>query len=271
MTDLQSVLYETAPGGGEEASGEALIARITINRPDKRNALNVAVMHELRVAFSRARADERVRVAILTGAGDKAFCAGGDLGGFTGQESKVQQHLLRGEMAGLLDDLHRLGKPVIARVNGSALAGGFGLMCACDIVIASENASFGLPEINMGLWPFIVTAPVTRRVSSAKALELMMTGVRFDAAEAQRIGAVGTVVAPQDLDGAVDAMAANLASKSPIVMRLGKDAFYASQDMTYRESIDYLHAMLGICLETEDVVEGVSAFFEKRRPVWKGR
>ncbi|MHB8512423.1 MAG: enoyl-CoA hydratase/isomerase family protein [Actinomycetota bacterium] len=259
--EFESILYEVR--------GD--VARIAINRPDKRNALNVTVMRELREAFEVAKRDSSANVIVLTGAGESAFSAGGDLGGFTGAESKVEQHLLRGEMAELLDAMHRVGKPVIARVNGSALAGGFGLMCACDIVIASEDASFGLPEINMGLWPFIITAPVLRKIPPSKALELMMTGARFDAHEAQRIGAVNHVVSSSELDKKVDEMASILASKSPIVMRLGKDSFYSAQDMTYRESLSYLHAMLGICLDTEDVVEGVSAFFQKREPQWKGR
>jgi enoyl-CoA hydratase/carnithine racemase len=247
------------------------VARIAINRPDKRNALNVEVMRELREAFAAARADEAVRVVVLTGEGDKAFSAGGDLGGFTADQSKVEQHLLRGDLGRLIEDMRRLGKPVVARVQGHALAGGFGLMCACDIVIASSDASFGMPEITMGLWPFIITATVTRKIPPGKALELMMTGARIDAAEAQRIGAVNTVVAPGELDAAVAAMCATLASRSPIVMRLGKDSFYASEDMSVRDGLEYLHAMLGLCLETEDVVEGVTAFFQKRDPVWKGR
>lgn len=250
---------------------DGAIARITINRPDKRNALNVDVMRELRESMEAARDDVAVRVIVLTGAGDKAFCAGADLGGFTSEQSKVEQHLLRGELAKLLDGMRRCGKPVVARVAGHALAGGFGLMCGCDIVVAADDASFGMPEINMGLWPFIITAPVVGRIGAPKALELMMTGERFDAATAQRIGAVNRVVPRERLDAEVDALVAALAAKSPIAMRLGKDAFTTAQDMGYRDSLDYLHAMLGVCLQTEDVVEGVSAFFAKREPVWKGR
>lgn len=261
MPDMQTVTTST----------HGPVARIAINRPDKRNALNVDVMRELRMAFQAAKSDPDVRVVVLTGEGDKAFSAGGDLGGFTAEQSKIEQHLLRGDLARLFEDMRRLGKPIVARVQGHALAGGFGLMCACDIVIASDAATFGMPEIAMGLWPFIITATVTRKIAPAKALELMMTGERVDAAEALRIGAVNKVVPAAQLDDAVEAMCATLASRSPIVMRLGKDSFYAAEDMTMADSLAYLHAMLGMCLETEDVVEGVTAFFQKRDPVWKGR
>jgi len=259
--ELTAVRYEAAPP----------VARITINRPEKRNALNVAVMSELRSAFSKAREDDSIRVVVLTGEGDKAFSAGGDLGGFTAEQSKVEQHRLRGTLVDLFEDMSRLGKPIVARVNGHALAGGFGLMCACDLIVVADTAEFGMLEINTGLWPFIITAVVRYSMPERKALELMMTGERIDAAEASRWGIVNQVVPASELDKAVDTLCETLASKSPLIMKLGKDSFYASRDMGFREAMDYLHGQLGIALESEDVIEGVTAFLQKRAPQWKSR
>lgn len=258
---METVRYEVAGG----------IARITIDRAEKRNALNVTVMKELLEGMRLARADDAVRVIVLTGAGDKAFSAGGDLGGFTAEQSKVEQHLLRGTLAEVFDEMTRCGKPIVARVNGHALAGGFGLMCACDIVVAVDAAEFGMPEINTGLWPFIITAVVRHAMPERKALELMMTGERLTASDAERLGVVNKVVAAAELDAAVDELCATLAAKSSIIMRLGKDSFYASRDMEFRSAMSYLHGQLGICLETEDVIEGVTAFLQKRAPEWKDR
>lgn len=247
------------------------VATITIDRPEKRNALNATVLSGLRDALDRAKTDDAARVVVLTGAGDKAFCAGADLGGLAADASKVQQHLARGAIVEVLDGMRRLGKPVIARINGHALAGGFGLACGTDLAVAADDATFGMPEVASGLWPFIISTIVRTKMPDRVALELMMTGRRMDAAEALSWGIVNRVVPRADLDQATNELCAQLTSKSPITLRLGKDSFYESEQMERRAAMAYLHAMLGICLDTEDVVEGITAFLQKREPVWKGR
>ena len=256
------VLY--ASGGG--------VAHVTINRPDRRNAMSWTVVRGLREAVARAGAEPEVRVVVLAGSGDRAFCSGADLGGMTGaEEGFLETHRGRGELAGLFHDLWELGKPTIARVQGWAMAGGFGLALACDLVVASDQARFGAPEINVGLWPYMITVPLMRSMPPKQALELMLTGRVVDASEAERLGFVTRVVAHDELDTAVDALAATLAAKSPAVMKLGRDAFYAVWDMPAREALVHLHALLTLTAQTEDAAEGIAAFLEKRPPRWTGR
>ena len=188
------------------------VATVTINRPDRRNALSWQVMTELRDAFEGARADPSVHVVVLTGAGDKAFCAGADLTGMAADAGWAELHDARGELARLFRAMWELGKPIIARVRGYALAGGFGLCLACDLVVAAEDAQFGTPEIDVGLWPYMITVPLMRSMPPKKALELMMTGRRVDANEAERIGFVTRVVPVAELDAVVDGLASTLAS-----------------------------------------------------------
>lgn len=250
---------------------EGGIATITINRPERRNALSWTVMTELRAAFAMARDDPAVRTVVLTGAGDKAFCAGADLTGMAGGAGYAELHAGRGELARLFRDMWELGKPIVARVRGYALAGGFGLALACDVVIAADDAQFGTPEIDVGLWPFMITVPLLRSMPPKKALELMMTGRRVGADEAERIGFVNRVVPVSDLDAEVTELAMTLASKSPAVMKLGRDSFYAVLDQPADDALKLLHPLLTITTGTEDAAEGIAAFAEKRAPVWKGR
>jgi len=247
------------------------VARVTIDRPERRNAMSFGVMQGLRDAVAQAKADDAVRVFVLTGAGDKAFCAGADLGSGGIADSAVAAHEGRGMLADLFRDLWGLGKPTIARVRGYALAGGFGLALACDFVVASDDAQFGTPEVNVGLWPYMITVPLLRSMPPKRVLELMMTGRRVDAAEAERTGFVTRVVPVADLDEAVDDLAANLASKSPLIMRWGRESFYRVLDMDPDDALAYLQAMLTITSASEDTAEGVAAFAEKREPKWKGR
>jgi enoyl-CoA hydratase len=246
------------------------VATLTIDRPDRRNAINPEVVRGLRDALSRAEGDESVRAVVLTGSGDKAFCAGGDLAGMAA-EGKVAQHFERAEVGDLFAALRTSRLPVVARVNGHALAGGFGLMLACDVVIAVEDARMGMPEIDVGLWPFMVSAIVQRDLPRKVGLDLMLTGRRIDATEGERWGFVNRVVSRQDLDDAVAGYTDALKSKSPLVLALGKSSFYASEDMAFDQQLAYLATMLTLNLESEDAIEGVTAFLKKRTPEWRGR
>ena len=257
----EAVLYDVSGG----------VATITINRPDRRNALSWQVMTELRDAFGVAKDDRDVHVVVLTGAGDKAFCAGADLTGMAADAGWADIHDARGELARLFRAMWELGKPTIARVRGYALAGGFGLCLACDLVVAAEDAQFGTPEIDVGLWPFMITVPLMRSMPPKKALELMMTGRRVRAEEAERIGFVTRIVPVDQLDVAVNELAATLASKSGSIMKLGRDSFYGVWDQSAEDALRLLHPMLTITTATDDAAEGIAAFTEKRKPQWRNR
>jgi enoyl-CoA hydratase/carnithine racemase len=250
---------------------DGVVGRVTIDRPERRNALSFQVMEELRHALAAAKVDDAVRVVVLTGAGEQAFCAGADLGGIGSNAGPAAMHEARGRVAGIFKDMWHLGKPTIARVRGYALAGGFGLALACDFVLAADDAVFGTPEIDVGLWPYQITVPLLRSMPPKRVLELMLTGRRVKADEAERIGFVNRVVPAAELDAAVDELAATLASKSPLVVRWGRDSFYRVLDMPGEDALDYLHAMLTVTTLAEDSAEGLSAFAEKRKPTWTGR
>jgi enoyl-CoA hydratase len=273
---------EAAPPVLEEHAGG--VARITINRPDARNALSQEVMEGLLAAFDRAAADPAVRVVVLTGAGDKAFCAGGDLGGRGFQTAGrgapgppshargfAERHHDRRTFADLFRRMNGLGKPIVARVRGHCLAGGFGLALGCDLVVASDDATFGTPEVKRGLFPMMIMATIFRNVGRKKGMELLLTGDRISAAEAERLGLINYAVPADQLDAKVDELAAKVAGMSPAVVRLGRDAFYAMSDMGFDQALEYLQTMLTVNLGTEDAIEGVTAFLQKRDPVWKGR
>lgn len=245
------------------------VVRLTINRPDRRNAINPEVVRALSDGFRRAE-DASAKVVVLTGAGEKAFCAGGDLGGMT-PDSQVAKHFLRAEVGELFSQMRGAPFPIVARVNGHALAGGFGLMLACDLVVAADTAGMGTPEIDIGLWPFMITAVIQRDLPRKVALDLMLTGKRISAAEGERWGFVNRVAPAAGLDEAVDELVSTLASKSPLISALGKRSFYKAEDLAFDASVGYLAGMLTLCLESEDTIEGVTAFMQKRDPVWKGR
>jgi len=245
-------------------------ATITIDDPERRNPLSNAAMAEIADLVEQAAADGSVRVIVITGAGNQAFSAGGDLsGGFV--ENPITDHDQRGALGRLLRTMRSCGKPTVARVNGHALAGGFGLAAACDVVVAVKDATFGTPEIKVGLWPMMITAVLQRVMPHKAVLELMMTGRRITAEEAQRLGVVSRVVRRSELDEAVDLVVNGLASVSPAVLRLGRNSFYAVEDLDFDTALAHLHVGLTSVASTEDAAEGVAAFLEKRRPEWRGR
>ena len=210
---------------------------------------------------------------VLTGAGEEAFCAGADLGSsFEAGADQLNRHHDRRGIADLFLALRDLGKPVVGRINGHALAGGFGLACACDVLLAVETATFGTPEINVGVWPMMISAILARNLPRKVVLEMMLLGDRWTAAQLKEVGLVSRVAGSlAELDELTAAVAAKLAAKPPAVMRLGRDAFYRMEDMTLDEALAYLHSQLTLVTLTEDSQEGVKAFLEKREPDFKGR
>ncbi|MEA2022768.1 MAG: enoyl-CoA hydratase-related protein [Actinomycetota bacterium] len=246
------------------------VATITIDDSERRNALTNEAMTEMGDALKTACADGDVRVVVVTGAGDRVFSAGGDLsGGFV--DAPLAGHGERGALADLIRGMRRCPKPVIARVNGPALGGGLGLVAGCDIAIAAEHATFGTPEIAVGLWPMMITAVLRPLVPRRPLLEMMLTGRRFGAVEAAELGIINRVVLGDELDNAVGETVDALVSQSPAALALGKAAFYAVEDMDLDTALDHLHIGLTAVATTEDAAEGVRAFLDKRDPSWKGR
>ena len=247
------------------------VATIALDQPETRNALSDQLLAELTVALEAARDDLSVRCVVLTSTHEKVFSAGGNLAGFAADVPLVEKHHAAARFPALFQLLGELGKPSICAANGHALAGALGLALACDLVIAREGARFGTPEINVGLFPFMIAALIYRNVPRKKATELMLLGEQISAEEAERIGIVNRVVAAGEFEDAVRDWAERLAAKSPVMMRLGKDAIFRQLDMSLIEALDYLRAQLTLAFSTEDIQEGVRAFFEKREPNWTGR
>lgn len=244
------------------------VATLTLNRPEARNSLNGPHMRDIIAGLRELDVDDEVRVIIIKGAG-RGFCAGADIGQFLGKKIYEAREHLKG-VADVIETIAKVGKPVVAQVHGFALAGGCGLAAACDITYAAEDAVFGTPEINIGLWPHTVMAPIFRVIGRKKGLEMMFLGERIDAKEAERSGLVTRAVPADLLETTVGEMAGKIATKSPAALRIGKEAFYTMADMEYFKSLRYLREMITLHTMTEDGQEGPRSFAEKRAPRWKG-
>jgi enoyl-CoA hydratase/carnithine racemase len=248
------------------------VRTLTIDREKQRNALDRATLDELEAALVAVASAPEVRVVVLRGAGTSAFSAGADLKELLAHQTLDDRRRHFDGVARVVRVMHELGVPVIARVQGFALAGGCGLAVAADFTIAAESAVFGLPEIAIGLLPMVVSAPILRATGSRKVvLDLMLTGRRVAADEALRLGLATRVVSDARLDAEIDELAAQLVSLSPAALRLGKEAVYAMAEMEYGAALRYLREMIVLAASTEDAQEGIKAFFEKRAPVWTGR
>ncbi|HEY8771182.1 MAG TPA: enoyl-CoA hydratase-related protein [Thermoleophilaceae bacterium] len=257
----ETVRYEAADG----------VATIALDSPENRNALSNELLGELIDAFESARDDPDVRCVVLTSTHEKVFSAGGNLDQFSADVPLVHKHFGTERFPRLFQLIGQLGKPVICAANGHVLAGALGLALACDLIVASDQASFGTPEINVGLFPFMIMALIYRNVPRKKTNEMLLLGERLSAEEAREAGIVNRVVPAGEFDAAVGDWAAKLAAKSPVMMKLGKDAMYRSMDMPFDEALDHLRSQLTVAFSTEDIQEGVKAFFEKREPQWTGR
>jgi enoyl-CoA hydratase/carnithine racemase len=246
------------------------VATVTLNRPEQRNPLSATMLRDLAAAFRWCQKESEVRVVVLTGAGDRVFCAGADLAGFDSEMTHLDRHRSRSLFVELFTLMAGLGKPIVGRINGHALAGGIGLACACDLLVSTDTATFGTPEINVGIWPMMIQAILSRNLPRKVLLEMEMLGDRWTATQMQGFGVVNRVVPHDLLDSAVKEITDKLAKKSPVAMQLGRDSFYKQQDMEFVAALAYLHSQFTLVTLTDDSKEGIKAFFEKREPDFKG-
>lgn len=256
------VRYETDEHG---------VAVVTLDDPDTRNALSDELLDELLDALHEAKADDGVRVVVLASSHGSVFSAGGNLKAFADDRPAVTKYAGLDRFPRLFQLIGGLGKPVLCAAGGDVLAGAFGLALACDLVLAKESVRFGCPEINVGAFPFMISALIYRNVDRMKANELMMLGEKISVEEARELGIVNKVVADEEFDGAVRDWARKIAAKSPLLMKLGKDAINSTKDLSLGEALDHLQGQLALAFTTEDLSEGVRAFREKREPVWTRR
>ncbi len=247
------------------------VASIALNQPDTRNALSDELLRELRDAIAAAGSDDEVRALVLGSTHPTVFSSGASLSGFGADLPLIEKYGDIALLPSIFEALGTLGKPSICAASGHVLAGAVGVALACDLIVAKEGITIGTPEINIGAFPFMVTAMLEREIGRKRMSELMLLGERIDAAEAERIGLVNKVVPEAEFDAAVAEWASALAAKSPLIMRLGKDAIYEQQDLGFENGLAYMRAQLALAFSTDDLREGVDAFFGKREPRWRGR
>jgi enoyl-CoA hydratase len=262
MPELETVAYEVSATG---------VATIALNHPETRNALSDEVLSDLKTALEAARDDDAVRVVVLTSTHDRVFSSGGNLAGFASEVPQIEKFFGMELFPSVFTLLQTLGKPSLCAANGHVLAGALGLALACDLIIAKESVRFGTPEINVGVFPFMIMSLIYRNVPRKKTNELLLLGEQISAQEAADLHIINKVVPDDEFEAAVSDWAEKLAQKSPLMMRMGKDAMFRQLDMPFVDALDYLRAQLTLAFGTEDIQEGVSAFFEKRDPEWKGR
>ena len=246
------------------------VAFVTINRETRRNAISQEMITAFLDYLDSAERDATVHAMCITGAGDRAFCSGADLAVTFTHEGEDRLAGAR-HYAQLLKRMAGFGKPLLARVNGPCVAGGLGVMLSCDIVIARKDAFFCTPEVNVGIFPMMVGALLFRNASRKHIMDMVLTARRVPAPEAEKMGLISRAVEPEHLDHEVQETLKILTSKSPIGMRIGKKAFKAVSDMPFHEAVDYLCEALGKVVSTEDAMEGMMAFIEKREPQFRGK
>ena len=246
------------------------VVTISLNRPETRNALDDEMFAALHQALVRVESDPAARCVVLTSTHDSVFSAGGNLKGFAAVESMVAKHFRNSTFPGLTQAIMTAKVPVLCALNGHALAGGLGLLLACDLVIAKAGVRIGTPEINVGVFPFMLSALMQRNMPRKRLAELVFMGEQLGVEEAKELGIVNRVVAADQFAEAVRDWSVRLAAKSPLLLKLGKQALFEQQDLPLMQALGLLAHYLTLAQGTEDMKEGVAAFMEKRSPVWKG-
>ncbi len=243
-------------------------AWLTINRESRRNALSLELIDLFMAYLDRAETDDQVRAVCIAAVGEKAFCSGADLVSSLGGEDPLAGAK---KYANLLKKMARFSKPLVARINGHCLAGGMGLMLSCDVVYATEDAKFGTPEVKVGLFPMMIGALVFRNALRKKALEMIYTARTITAAQAEQMGLITRVCSSEELDRTLEETLSTIAARAPLAIKMGRSALAEVEDQPLEHALDFLCDQLRLVAGTEDALEGMTAFVQKREPVWKGR